>query len=345
MMRYGRRRKGRAYDDHWKSFTDIFATVCLMFFFVMVIFGVMSGFLGSQAMALQEDLEAEQRRLIAETLALAEVTGMLDERDQLLVEQRAALFAAQLELEDIREAFYQQINLQLAQMEAARHDFEAIALYRMQMLRRIEYLLGGFLGDEVYVDEEQGILVIEAAFLFDTGSHVVRPQDVAAVEQIRYVLFQIIEEYTDPDGEMLVRFEAFEIRGHTDFSGSGSFNRGLATDRANSIINIIVPNGSIYEYLYAPFFLSGGASLFRPREGTRWEQTEAQMTANRRVEIILHFDDREIEAAIADIANALLEAPLVGFEDHEDQPLGPFGPLGPFDDPDQPIARPPAWLD
>ena len=310
------------HEDYWKSFTDVFATVCLMFFFVMLIFGVMSSFLGSRARALQEDLELRE---LALAFALMDLDDVEQERMRLMEE----FLRQQDELEAMRIALDLETMRRLGRMQEARADFDEIALYRMAMLWRIAELLRPVLGDNVYVDEEAGALVIGAEILFDSGVATVRPGDVDTLMQMRTILFQIIDDYTESDS--LVAFSHFEIRGHTDMVGSGSFNRALATNRANSIINLILPNDSPEEARYGRYFLSGGASLFHPIAGTITEQTPEQMAANRRVEIIPHFDDRQIEAAIAEIANTLLleEAFLDGVGEIDlDTPVVPAFPFG-----------------
>ncbi len=52
------------HEDHWKSFTDIFATVCLMFFFVLVVFGVLSSYLRNEVNQAWEDLRVREAQML-----------------------------------------------------------------------------------------------------------------------------------------------------------------------------------------------------------------------------------------------------------------------------------------
>jgi len=299
------------HEDHWKSFTDVFATVCLMFFFVMVIFGILSSYLGNQSRVFAEQLLEKELELAIWEVALMEIRDQLTdveaERARLIIER----LEQEAELETLRIAFWSQQSRQLANMQSAREDFERIAMSRVEMYKKIEQKLSVFLGDDVYYNEEEGYLGINTNFLFGVNAYDVTPAHRDTINLIKNVLFEIIDEYTDSEGENYVRFEAFEIRGHTDMAGPGSTNRLLASRRANSIVDMFVPDNTPEEARYAQYFLSSSASKFMPKEGTISLQTPEQREANRRVEIIIRFDDKDIERAISDIANTLL---TTGFE-------------------------------
>ncbi len=161
-------------------------------------------------------------------------------------------------------------------------------------------------GVVAFYDEEEQRLDIGSDILFDKSQYVLKPEYVDTVTEIGDVLFEIIDEYAA--SEQLVRLESIEIIGHTDSDGTGPDNLVLSTNRASSFINEILPEGSRQQTRYGAYFKASGMSEFEPKEGSLTLQTDEQMAANRRVEIRINFDDRDIERAIFDIADTLTDA-------------------------------------
>jgi outer membrane protein OmpA-like peptidoglycan-associated protein len=287
-----------------------------MFFFVMVIFGILSSYLGNQAQTMKAELDQRELVLLALQASLNATLAELSDVEEERIRLEAEILAAEARIEDLWLNFVTEQRRRLVDMRDAQQNFEQIARYRVEMYRKIESMLKEVLGDDVYYDEDVGI-VLDTNFLFAVNSHTVAQRDIETINLIKDVLFAIIDEYTGEGSSSLVRFEAFEIRGHTDMSWTGSANRLLAARRAVSIVDLILPDNSVAERDYAQYFLASSASKFMPREGTIYEQTEEQRAANRRVEIIIHFDDREIERAIADIANSLLMTGTVFSDDEQ----------------------------
>lgn len=306
-------------EDHWKSFTDIFATVCLMFFFIMVIFGVLSSYAKNVSNKLAEEAQALQEELQIEQLTLLKLIGEYDALDAERERLEAEKIAKEEDLNKLMNEFIALQNLQIGNMQSAKADFDAIATYRVEMYKKIESRLKGVM--DIYYDEENARLVVDTNFLFDKGKYDLKQEYMDSIDKMRTVLFEIIDEYTTSAAENMVRFEGYQFIGHTDLDMDGVYNRGLSTNRANSIVNAILPAGSTEEAKYGQYFTTAGASKFQPKVGTITRQTDAEMTVNRRVEIIIRFDDRDIEKAISAITNTLLsnQTRTIGTDSLEEQ--------------------------
>ncbi|MCL2406685.1 MAG: hypothetical protein FWC95_02020 [Defluviitaleaceae bacterium] len=307
-QRRGRSKSVAAHNDYWKSFTDVFATICLMFFFVMLVFGILSGFMGNRAQALTLTLEERENELFLREFALAEALGLLDDQQAILDRMEELLDMREDEIEQMRLAWDLLMSQQIADMNAAREAFEEIARYRYSIYRQAEFMLQAEMGpDVVFYDPDLGVLVFDTSIMFGTNLFDISPGDMDMIDSLRRVLFAIIDEFAH--GDRLVRLESIEFRGHADREGMAMHNRRLSANRAVSVVNAILPEGNadaVQNCPYSPFFIASGSSFFHPRAGTLASQTPEQMAQNRRVDIIINFDAREVDAAIARIAETLL---------------------------------------
>ncbi len=129
----------------------------------------------------------------------------------------------------------------------------------------------------VRIDEETLKLELDAESTFDVNSSSVKPRFKNSLEKVSGV----ISEYGQT---------AVHVIGHTDSTGSASYNQKLSETRANSV---------------GMFLSSGGVDRNRMRLGGRGESmpvgdnsTSAGRTQNRRVEIYLKpfVEGRENEA-------------------------------------------------
>ncbi|MDR1704204.1 MAG: hypothetical protein LBS19_05920, partial [Clostridiales bacterium] len=199
-------------------------------------------------------------------------------------------------------------NRTVTDMEAAQAAFEAIGNAQTDMYRTIEERFNRIEDVSANYNEETGRLEISADILFDRNQDAIKPEYVDRVRQMGEVFFDIIDEYTASGGENMARLEYIEIIGHTDMTSTGSANRGLSQRRAASFIQVFLPDGSSAESEYAKYFKSSGMSKFEPAEGTVTNQTTAQMDANRRVEVRIVFDERDVQRSIAAIADTMSQA-------------------------------------
>jgi len=115
-------------------------------------------------------------------------------------------------------------------------------------------------------EEGQIDLIMPGNITFDTNSSTVKAQFTDTLESVAKVL----QEYENT---------LVTVEGHTDSTGSDSYNQLLSEQRASSVAEVFLKNGVAYERVAAI-----GYGEARPVAGN---ETESGRSANRRVEISL----------------------------------------------------------
>ena len=124
---------------------------------------------------------------------------------------------------------------------------------------------------------EEGIkLTFESGILFGFDSYSLTPESQKSVME----LADILNKY--PDTNLI-------IEGHTDNTGSASYNQGLSERRANAVTNYLKTKGVSEDRL-----TTQGMGLSNPVDTN---ETEAGRAKNRRVEIAIAANDELIEKA------------------------------------------------
>lgn len=243
-------------EEFWKSFTDILATLSLVFFFLMIIF--------ISIMYLEyKNLQIEKAKVEEHKIKLEKTVELVDD----------------------------------------------IAEKRIQLYSKIESKLKPKLGDDIIFDKDEGRIDITTEILFDTNKSDLKVEGKQIAKNVAEAFFELFEELEKINGDTLeLPVQFVEIRGHTDYRNDGEYNRALSMDRARNFVNEMVPKGTVFEKKYAKYFKASGMSKFSPRVGTMDNQTAAEMTLNRRIEIYIQFSDSDIEKAIKSIINSGLKS-------------------------------------
>ncbi|MCM1988800.1 OmpA family protein [Oceanirhabdus seepicola] len=135
-----------------------------------------------------------------------------------------------------------------------------------------------------------GTLSVKSETLFDTGSYKLSIQGVSLAKTLGDVFYELLQNEVYKD-----KIDSIEVIGHTDMVGDGEYNRTLSTNRAISFVNTMVPKESEIENQLGKFIKASGMSKFDPIVGTTETQTEEQKTQNRRIEIKINFNNKDIQ--------------------------------------------------
>lgn len=114
-------------------------------------------------------------------------------------------------------------------------------------------------GDEILLNMPSGIT-------FDTDSYMIKPEFRSTLDQVAATLASYDKTYVD-------------VYGHTDSTGSESYNMTLSQNRAQSVSGYLVQKGVAAARI--------GAQGFGETQPVASNETEAGRQANRRVEIKL----------------------------------------------------------
>ncbi len=99
-------------------------------------------------------------------------------------------------------------------------------------------------------------------------------------------LVKVLNAYADTD---------IEIQGHTDSSGSRTYNQGLSERRANTVTNYLINKGITYQRVVSRGF---GEELPKYENNT-----ESGRASNRRVEFLITANEKMREEAVKAVSN------------------------------------------
>ena len=178
-------------------------------------------------------------------------------------------------------------------------EIENIVAQRLDLYESIEQKLKPKLGDQVTFDKEQGKIEIKTELLFDFNSDVISKEGLDVPKKVGEAFIELFKELEKNEKE--IGLEYIEIIGHTDNIGGGNSNRDLSVNRARTFVNaMLVPNSSD-EKKYAKYFKASGMSKFKPKVGTTEKQNAEEQKQNRRIELAIKLNDKDIEDAIKNI--------------------------------------------
>jgi len=167
-----------------------------------------------------------------------------------------------------------------------------IAKQRAELYERLENDLKPKLGDDIIFDKENGRLEIKTEVLFQVDKYELTGEGVKIAKEVSEAFYTLFSNPVYRD-----KIKYVEVKGHTDNTFLADYNRFLSTNRAASFVNAMVPNGSKYEE-YAAYFKSSGMSKFEPKVGSVDGQSMVEQDQNRRIEINIELNDKDIEEAI-----------------------------------------------
>ena len=209
-------------------------------------------------------------------------------------EGQVQLTLSQQEVESQQEIIAMS-NLELGNL---RQRLSEIAVLRVSILEKVGKSIEDEIGKYTVTGEERvtvgpnANIVINETLLFDYASAVVKDDAKQLLDQLAIAFERMLD---DPETRLYIDY--ISIEGHTDSTGSASYNRGLSAERAVSVVNYIMESNPNLEQKYASYFGIGGFSKFRPLEAG--EDAES-MAKNRRIEISVVVKDENIRNMIED---------------------------------------------
>lgn len=184
------------------------------------------------------------------------------------------------------------------EIKVAYGQIDDIGKQRKELYEKVEQILKPKLGDNVKFTD--GKLEIRTEVLFEPDKYILKDEGKNIAIQISEAFYGLLESK-----EYSAKIESIEVRGHTDDTLGGNYNRFLSTNRATNFINEMIPDGSKYEK-YASKFKASGMSKFVPKDGagTPGSETAEQQAQNRRIEIYINMNDSDITDAIKNFINS-----------------------------------------
>ena len=298
-------------ENFWPSFTDMISTIALILFFLILIIFV-------ENIIIAEDLSSERKALLSTEQALLEredamailnaeisekesnLMMLQDESEQLKLEVEQGQIALTLSERQIvdQQKIIAQSNQELGDM---RTQIQAVAVIRLSILERVKDTIESELkqaniegGDQVFIGEN-GNIILNNTLLFESNSSTIGGDGKLLVGELSQVFENILDDPTIRN-----YIDAIQIEGHTDTVNTAVYNRGLSTDRANSVVNYMFSMNTDLEAKYASYFVSSGFSEYRPLVEGDDRDARAQ---NRRIEISIILKDSNIQ----DIIDSYLE--------------------------------------
>lgn len=177
------------------------------------------------------------------------------------------------------------------------NKFDNIGKERAELYEKLEEKLKPSLKDDIIFDKSSGKLEIKTQVLFNVDQYNLTPRGEEIAKKVSEAFIELLK-----NDEYRSKIQAIEVEGHTDNTYKSDYNRFLSTNRAVSFINAMIPNDSQSEE-YAKYFKASGMSKFQPKEGNLTNQTEQQKDSNRRIEINIEINNKDIEDAIKTLLN------------------------------------------
>ena len=217
------------------------------------------------------------------------------EAEALKLEVETGQIALTLSEEQIvdQQKIIAQSNKDLGDM---RTQLRAVAVIRLSILERVKNTIEEELikaniegGDQVLIGEN-GNIILNNTLLFESNSSTIGADGKALVNELSQVFENILN-----DEDIRTYIDAIQIEGHTDSVNTAVYNRGLSTDRANSVVNYMFQTNTDLETKYGSYFVASGYSEYRPLVIGDDSESRAQ---NRRIEISIILKDSNIQDII-----------------------------------------------
>ena len=295
----------------WLSYADMMSAVALILFFLMLISYIQNLITGNDLQNTQEvlaetrldltetqdrlaltlkEVEEAERELEKLTIDLDEAKLTLTEQQKTLSEQQEELAAQDKLLADQKALIGEQEEYMKAAAEellAMRSQMQTIAVLRLSILEKVRDGIAKVMGDASKVSiGENGNIILSEDILFDVGSADVKKDAAPALDQLASVFAAFLA--SDENAKYV---DSIVISGHTDSSGNDEYNRGLSTDRANSVLSYLLKTQGGKLNRYASYFCAAGYGKTRPVADNNTEEGRA---ANRRIEISIILKDESV---------------------------------------------------
>jgi len=177
-----------------------------------------------------------------------------------------------------------------------RTQLRAVAVIRLSILERVKNTIEDELikaniegGDQVLIGDN-GNIILNNTLLFESNSSTIGEDGKTLINELSQVFENILN-----DEDIRTYIDAIQIEGHTDSVNTAVYNRGLSSDRANSVVNYMFKTNTDLEANYGSYFVASGYSEYRPLVIGDDKDSRAQ---NRRIEISIILKDSNIQDII-----------------------------------------------
>lgn len=316
MKRRGRRGSGGDQGAHWISYSDMMASLLLVFV-LAVVYSVYQYY---QMLEIKtQELRDQQEKLEETSLALVEREEEANDLNAKLVGEQAKVALIQIQLQKqeadlhaANEALKTQkdkqdaLQLQLTNQEADLKAMSLLVSEQKDLLSAQQKQLDELVGVrteiikelsialtranlKVTVDKTTGDIVLDSAVLFDSSSNVIKPEGKDMLNRFLPVYLSVLmrPEYQDDVSEIL-------IVGHTDTAGSYTSNLKLSQNRALAVAEycLQMPGLSDAQQMQLKDLMTvQGRSESDP---VLYPDGNVNMDASRRVEFKFRLKDAEM---------------------------------------------------
>lgn len=234
--------------------------------------------------ALTADLKAARQQIADDQKKFADATSAAERLRAQLKQSGIDLEQSKRAQDDLKRALeeYKQRADQLAAIEARFKDLRT----RLEKLTSV--------GLKVVVRNNRMVIQLPGDILFDSGKDELKPQGKEVLMQVADVI----------RGDSTLSIRKFEVAGHTDNAkyGGGAFkdNWGLSLMRGRSVLMFLVTPRDPKDPkkggggLDAKNWAAAGFAEQDPQAGSVDKQSKDEMQKNRRVELILQPDVKEM---------------------------------------------------
>lgn len=278
-------------QNFWPSFTDIMSGMVLILFFVLVLLYInncmKSGQLSAAEKALGvavESLDDANDQLANSNLKAEELQGLID-----TLKENAALS---------EEEYYgktMELQAALSELEKLRGDLQEVALLRLSVYEKIVKAIEDEMGTKAsdgnpLISIENSQIVINESLVFDVDSYAIRSEAYELLDCLANAFVAILS-----DSQVGQYINAIVIEGHTDDTGSDSYNRDLSAKRSVAVLDYLCSSNSQLSSQYQDQLVATAYGQWRPISDGSSEASRAQ---NRRIGVSIIVKDESIASVI-----------------------------------------------
>jgi chemotaxis protein MotB len=304
------RRRLTAEDDGlshvWPSFTDVTATIAIIFMVLMLLAYIRNLISGQEVIAYQAQIARSEERLRVLSLDL-ERTG------REIATGRARLAVSEGELAQQRAVIVENTR----ELENLRATLSSISVLRVEVLNKVKAALeAGLVGSNVGGPGagagaaslvrigDNGNIIINEGLVFEFNSFAIKPEGKKLLGDLGRALLSTLEDETVRE-----YVDTIVVQGHTDDRGSSAFNRDLSAKRANAVLDYLLEITPGLEQNYGSYFAASAFSEFRPLDKN---ESESAYERNRRIEISVVLRDTTIPKLIEQYVHSVGAGPGAG---------------------------------
>ena len=280
-------------QNFWPSFTDIMSGIVLIMFLVLIMLYINNCMKASQLAAAENalgiavsSLDDANGQLVSSNLKSEELQALID-----LLKQNAELS------QDDYNAKTIELQEALNELETLKGQLQEVALLRLSVYDKIVDAIESQMGTTasngsplISVNDSQ--IVINENLVFDVDSYTIRPE---AYELLDYLGQAFVTILKDPEVGQYIN--AIVIEGHTDDTGSDSYNRDLSAKRAVAVLDYLCKENKELSSKYQDQLVASAYGQWRPVSSTN-------KSKNRRIGISIIVKDESIEKVINNYINS-----------------------------------------